>query len=228
MTTRLMLLGPPGAGKGTQAQLLTAHFHIIQISTGDMLRTAIKNNTPLGQQVKAVMDAGHLVSDDIIIDLVKERITQKDCENGFLFDGFPRTIAQANALRDQKVRLDHVINIQVPDEEIIGRMSGRWVHAQSGRTYHAQFHPPKKTGLDDVTGEPLMQREDDREETVRKRLKVYHEQTRPLLEYYQAWQAAGAPQFHTVNGLGEPHDVFERILKSLGRVKHDYHSVERR
>ena len=153
-----MLLGPPGAGKGTQAQLLVNHFQIVQISTGDMLRAAIKNNTLLGKAVKQIMDAGNLVSDDVIINLVKERIVQKDCEKGFLFDGFPRTIAQADALRNQQVRLDHVINIEVADVEIITRMSGRLMHLPSGRTYHTQFNPPKKVGVDDVTGEPLIQR----------------------------------------------------------------------
>lgn len=213
-----MLLGPPGAGKGTQAQLLVSHFQIVQISTGDMLRTAIKNNTPLGQQVKQVMDSGRLVSDDIIIDLVKERITQADCQNGFLFDGFPRTIAQADALREQRVRLDHVINLEVPDEEIILRMSGRLVHAASGRIYHHVFHPPKKAGVDDVTGDLLIQRDDDREETVRKRLLIYHEQTRPLLNYYAAWMKSGdqqAPSLHSVSGIGLPSDVQARILQAL-------------
>src|SRR3990167_6241336 len=207
---KLMLLGPPGAGKGTQAQLLIAYFHIVQISTGDMLRTAVKNGTPLGKKVKQVMDAGSLVPDDIIIDLVKERITQSDCANGFLFDGFPRTIAQANALKKQRVLLNHVINIDVPDAEIILRITGRLVHSASGRVYHAVFHPPKKAGFDDVTGEPLMQREDDKEATVRKRLAVYREQTRPLLQYYDTWMKSDdpqAPRYHQVSGVGKPEDV---------------------
>lgn len=213
-----MLLGPPGAGKGTQAQMLVSHFHIPQISTGDMLRAAIKNNSQLGKEVKQVMDSGRLVSDEIMIHVVKERITQSDCALGFLLDGFPRTIAQANALRDQKIRLDHVINIDVPDKEIILRMSGRWVHPASGRTYHIIFNPPKQAGFDDITGEPLMQREDDREETVRKRLAIYREQTLPLLKYYQEWQLSGdknAPSFHSINGVGTPHEVQRRILNAI-------------
>lgn len=214
-----MLLGPPGAGKGTQAQLLTTHFHIVQISTGDMLRTAIKNNTSLGQSVKQIMDAGGLVSDEIIIDLVKARIANPDCKNGFLFDGFPRTIAQADALRHESIWLDHVINIAVPDEEIVTRMSGRLVHPSSGRVYHDVFHPPKKAGLDDITQEKLIQRDDDKAETVRKRLMIYHEQTRPLLEYYKKWMQSGdphAPQYHCVFGIGSPREVQNRILMSLG------------
>ncbi|MCX7120460.1 MAG: adenylate kinase [Gammaproteobacteria bacterium] len=213
-----MLLGPPGAGKGTQAQMLTAHFHIVQISTGDMLRTAIRNNTPLGQAVKQIMDAGSLVSDDIIIDLVKERITHPDCLKGFLFDGFPRTITQADALRHQHVRLDHVINIEVPDSDIIVRMSGRLMHLSSGRVYHPVFNPPKVAGHDDVTGEALIQRVDDQEETVRKRLQIYHEQTQPLLHYYQQWMQSNdeeAPRYHRVSGVGTPHEVQLRILKAL-------------
>lgn len=218
MTTRLMLLGPPGAGKGTQAKLLAAHFHIIQISTGDMLRAAVKANSTLGQRVQQIMDSGSLVSDDIMIGLVKERIRQLDCQNGFLFDGFPRTITQADSLKHNHIRLEHVINIDVSDEEIIARMSGRWVHAPSGRTYHATFHPPKKEGLDDVTGEALIQREDDRIETVRKRLGIYREQTMPLLKYYRDWINSGdrnAPMFHSVNGVGDPEEVLQRILVLL-------------
>ena len=218
MSLRLMLLGPPGAGKGTQARLLAAHFHIVQISTGDMLRQAVKDETSLGKIVKKVLDSGKLVSDDIVINLVKTRIAAPDCQQGFLFDGFPRTIAQADALRHAHIRLDHVINLDVPDEEIISRMSGRWVHLASGRVYHQQFHPPKKAGVDDVTHEPLTQRDDDREETVRKRLRVYHEQTRPLLTYYEKWMTSGdvdAPHFHTVLGVGEPAVVQKRILKEI-------------
>ncbi len=213
-----MLLGPPGAGKGTQAQLLVSHFHIVQISTGDMLRAAMRDNTPLGQTVKQAVDAGALVSDDIIIDLVKERITKADCRHGFLFDGFPRTIAQADALRHQKVRLDHVINIFVPDEDIILRMSGRLVHAASGRVYHHIFNPPKNAGVDDVTNEPLIARLDDHEDTVRKRLMIYHEQTQPLLKYYRDWSNSGdsdAPKFHSVDGIGTPSDVQQRILHAI-------------
>jgi adenylate kinase len=213
-----MLLGPPGAGKGTQAQLLVAHFQIIQVSTGDMLRAAMRDNTPLGQAVKQVVDAGGLVPDDIIINLVKERIAKADCQNGFLLDGFPRTIAQADALRDSRVDLDHVINIEVPDEDIITRMSGRLVHAPSGRVYHNKFNPPKNPGLDDVTNEPLIQRQDDHEETVRKRLAIYHEQTQPLLKYYRELAMSSdptAPKYHRVSGIGSPADVQNRILKAM-------------
>jgi adenylate kinase len=216
-----MLLGPPGAGKGTQAQMLVTFFRIIQISTGDMLRAAVRNKTPLGLQVQQVMESGSLVSDDIIIALVKERIAQPDCVNGFLLDGFPRTIAQADALRNQNIRLDHVINVEVPDEEIILRMSGRWAHAPSGRTYHNVFNPPRKPCVDDVTGESLMQREDDKEATVRKRLAIYHQQTQPLLKYYRDWMQSGdshAPQYHSINGVGTLHEVQERILQSLGQA----------
>lgn len=213
-----MLLGPPGAGKGTQAQLLVSHFQIVQISTGDMLRAAMRNNTPLGQSVKQVVDAGGLVSDDIIIALVKERITKADCHNGFLFDGFPRTLKQADALKDQRVQLDHVINIIVADEDIIMRMSGRLVHASSGRVYHPIFNPPKNPGVDDITHEPLIHREDDREVTVRKRLAIYHEQTQPLLKYYQEWMQSGdptAPKYHCVSGVGTPAEVQARILMAI-------------
>lgn len=213
-----MLLGPPGAGKGTQAQKLVAHFHIVQISTGDMLRTAVKENSPLGQIAKKVMDAGGLVSDDIIINLVKERIAKPDCANGFLFDGFPRTIAQADALRHEHVRLDHVINIDVSDAEIITRITGRLMHVASGRIYHSTFHPPKKAGFDDVTGDVLIQRDDDREETIRKRLAVYREQTQPLLHYYQTWAKSGdpeAPKYHQVSGVGQPDEVQRRILELI-------------
>ena len=213
-----MLLGPPGAGKGTQARLLVTHLQLVQISTGDMLRQAVKKETPLGLMVKSIMDSGALVSDDIVINLVKARVSEKDCRNGFLFDGFPRTIAQAEALRHDHIQLDHVINIEVPDAEIISRMSGRFVHLPSGRAYHKTFHPPKKSGFDDVTGEPLVQREDDREETVRNRLTVYHRQTRPLLEYYERWAKSGdshAPRYHTVMGVGTPEAVHARILQEL-------------
>lgn len=221
LSKRLMLLGPPGAGKGTQAKLLIAHFHIVQISTGDMLRAEIANNTPRGNALKQIMDSGNLVSDDIIINLVKERIEQDDCQNGFLFDGFPRTINQAESLKQECVRLDHVINIAVDDHEIIERMSGRVMHLASGRTYHTKFNPPKQAGLDDVTGESLIQREDDREETVRKRLQVYRDQTQPLLDYYQRWYASGdalAPKYHSVSGVGAPADVQTKILQAIGSL----------
>lgn len=213
-----MLLGPPGAGKGTQAQRLMKHFHIVQISTGDMLRAAVKENSSLGQMVKKVMDSGQLVSDDIIINLVKARIAKPDCSHGFLLDGFPRTIAQADALRHEQVRLDHVINIDVSDEEIIERITGRIVHPPSGRVYHELFHPPQKPGVDDITGEPLIQRDDDREEIVRKRLAVYREQTQPLLHYYQQWMASGdvnAPRYHHVSGIGSPDEVQWRIIQAI-------------
>lgn len=214
-----MLLGPPGAGKGTQAQMLVSHFEILQISTGDMLRAEVRNNTLLGKQVQQVMDAGSLVSDDIIIDLVKKRIAQPDCAKGFLFDGFPRTIAQADALRTQAVHLDHVINISVADQDIIRRISGRWTHPASGRTYNVFSNPSKNVGVDDLTGEPLMQREDDHEDTVRKRLSIYHVQTQPLLDYYQRWMQSGdpdAPRYHHVLGVGTPNEVQARILEAIG------------
>ena len=210
-----MLLGPPGAGKGTQAQKLVSHFHIVQISTGDMLRAAVKENSPVGKMAKQVMDVGGLVPDDIIINLVKERIAKPDCLNGFLFDGFPRTIAQADALRQQQIKLDHVINIDVPDAEIIMRITGRIVHPASGRVYHHTFNPPKKIGCDDVTGEPLVHRDDDREDIVRKRLTIYREQTRPLLHYYEQWMETDdplAPRYHRISGIGEPDAVLQRIL----------------
>lgn len=184
---RLILLGPPGAGKGTQAAFLTQHFGIPQISTGDMLRAAVKAGTPLGIEAKKVMDAGGLVSDEIIIGLVQDRLKQSDCANGYLFDGFPRTIPQADALKSAGVKLDYVVEIEVPEEDIIERMSGRRVHQPSGRSYHVRFNPPKAEGRDDVTGEELIQRDDDREETVRNRLSVYREQTRPLVDYYSTW-----------------------------------------
>ena len=211
---RMILLGPPGAGKGTQAKLLVDNLKIVQISTGDMLRAEVNANSPLGQTVKQVMDSGVLVSDDLIIQLVAARIKKPDCLNGFLFDGFPRTLAQAEALKTQGIRLDCVINIDVPDQEIISRMSGRWAHAPSGRTYHTIFNPPKKSGVDDVTGESLIQREDDKEETVRKRLAIYHQQTQPLLKYYRDWansSDAHAPKYHSISGVGTLHDVQARI-----------------
>src|ERR671939_230105 len=202
---KLILLGPPGAGKGTQANFIRQKCGIPQISTGDMLRAAVKAGTPLGLAAKKVMDSGALVSDDIIIGLVKERIAQPDCANGFLFDGFPRTIPQADAMKAAGVKLDYVLEIDVPDEAIIERMSGRRSHVASGRTYHIKFNPPKVPGRDDVTGEELVQREDDKEETVRKRLAVYQSQTRPLVAYYSDWAASGdpaAPKYRKLSGTG--------------------------
>ena len=215
---RLILLGGPGAGKGTQAAFVTAHFSIPQISTGDMLRAAVAAGTALGREAKTVMDAGGLVSDDLILGLVKERIVEPDCVNGFLFDGFPRTIAQAEALREQGVGIDFVIEIAVDDSEIVRRMSGRRVHLASGRTYHVEFNPPKRAGKDDLTGEDLIQREDDQEETVNKRLVVYHEQTEPLISYYRAWQAQAdeaAPKFVRIDGIGDVGRVRGEIVGAL-------------
>jgi len=215
---RLILLGPPGAGKGTQSTFLTTHFGIPQISTGDMLRAAVKAGTPLGLAAKKVMDSGALVSDDIIIGLVKERLTQPDCAKGYLFDGFPRTIPQAEAMRDAKVAIDYVLEIDVPAEEIVSRMSGRRAHLASGRTYHVIFNPPKQAGKDDVTGEPLVQRDDDREETVRKRLEVYLAQTRPLVDFYGRWGAsgaAGAPKYRKISGLGTVEAIRNQAIAAL-------------
>jgi adenylate kinase len=216
---RVILLGGPGAGKGTQAAFITQRYGIPQISTGDMLRAAVKAGTPLGLAAKAVMDRGDLVSDDIIIGLVKERIRQPDCGKGFLFDGFPRTIPQAEAMKGSAVPLEHVVEVAVPDETIIERMSGRWAHLPSGRTYHTKFNPPKASGKDDVTGEPLVQREDDKVETVKKRLGVYHDQTEPLIAYYRKWAESGdpkAPKYHRVDGLGKVEEVRDRIFSALG------------
>ena len=215
---RLILLGGPGAGKGTQAQFIREQFAIPQISTGDMLRQAVKAGTPLGLAAKTVMDRGGLVSDDIIIGLVKERIGDDDCRNGFLFDGFPRTIPQAQALRDAGVKIDFVVEVSVEDEEIVKRMSGRRVHPGSGRVYHVMFNPPRQPGKDDLSGEALVQRDDDREETVRKRLQVYHEQTEPLVAYYADWAASGdrqAPRCRKVPGLGRVEEVRDRIFAVL-------------
>jgi adenylate kinase len=215
---RLVLLGPPGAGKGTQAGFIRDAYGIPQISTGDMLRAAVKAGTPLGLAAKKVMDAGGLVSDDIIVGLVKDRLREPDCRSGYLFDGFPRTIPQADALRDAGVALDYVLEIDVPDAAIVERMSGRRVHPASGRTYHVKYNPPKVADRDDVTGEPLIQREDDREETVRKRLAVYHEQTEPLIVYYEEWAAAGdpqAPKYRKVDGLGSVDAVRDAVLAAL-------------
>jgi adenylate kinase len=215
---RLILLGPPGAGKGTQAQYICEKFGIPQISTGDMLRVAIKAGTPLGLEAKKVMDAGQLVSDDIIIGLVQERLKQPDCAKGYLFDGFPRTIPQADALKRSGVALDYVLQIDVPDNEIVTRMSGRRVHPGSGRTYHVVFNPPKVAGKDDETGEDLVQRDDDREETVKKRLDVYHAQTAPLVDYYSTWAATGeaaAPKYRKISGQGAVDAITARVFEAL-------------
>ena len=215
---RIILLGGPGAGKGTQAGYITEKYGIPQISTGDMLRAAVKAGTPLGLEAKKVMDSGGLVSDDIILGLVKERVAQPDCEKGFLFDGFPRTVVQAEALKTEKVPVDAVVEIDVEDDEIIRRMSGRRVHLASGRTYHLVFNPPKVEGKDDVTGEALIQRDDDQAETVRKRLAVYHDQTEPLIDYYTTWAASGdgaAPKYVKVAGVGKVEEIRERIFAGL-------------
>src|SRR3954462_13142503 len=215
---RLILLGPPGAGKGTQANFIREKFAIPQISTGDMLRAAVKAGTPLGVAAKKVMDAGHLVSDDLIIGLVKERLKQPDCANGYLFDGFPRTIPQAEALKAANVPIDFVLEIDVADEEIIQRMSGRRVHPPSGRIYHVKFNPPRAEGRDDVTGEPLVLRDDDREETVKKRLDVYRAQTRPLVDYYGKWAASGdkrAPKYRKISGKGTVQDITRQAIEAL-------------
>ncbi len=215
---RLILLGPPGAGKGTQAAFIRERFGIPQISTGDMLRAAVKAGSPLGIEAKKVMDAGGLVSDDIIIGLVKDRLKEPDCQNGYMFDGFPRTLPQADALKDASVAIDFVLEIDVPDSNIIERMSGRRVHAASGRTYHVKFNPPKVDDRDDESGEVLIQRDDDREETVRKRLDVYHAQTEPLVEYYSKWAAsgaAGAPTVRKISGLGSVDEITARVFAAL-------------
>ena len=215
---RLILLGPPGAGKGTQATFITEAFGIPQISTGDMLRAAVKAGTPLGLAAAKVMDKGSLVADDIIIALVKERLRQPDCANGYLFDGFPRTLPPASALREAGVRVDYVLEIDVPAEDIILRMSGRRAHLASGRTYHVKFNPPRVPGKDDVTGEDLIQREDDKEETVRKRLEVYHSQTKPLVEFYSKWAAAGdakAPKYRKIAGVGALDAIKSALFAAL-------------
>lgn len=215
---RLILLGPPGAGKGTQASFITHHFHIPQISTGDMLRAAVKEGTELGLQAKSVMESGGLVSDDLIIGLVKDRLKQPDCANGYLFDGFPRTIPQADALKSADIKLDFVVEIDVPQEDIITRMDGRRVHPASGRSYHVVFNPPKVADTDDETGEPLVQRDDDKEETVRHRLSVYVQQTRPLVDYYSTWatQDDSAPKYRKISGVGSVDVIRERLLDALG------------
>lgn len=219
---RLILLGGPGAGKGTQANFIKERYGIPQISTGDMLRAAVKAGTELGKQAKKVMDAGGLVSDDIIIGLVKERIKEPDCQKGFLFDGFPRTIPQADAMKNAGVTIDAVVDIDVPDTEIIKRMSGRRVHLASGRTYHIIFNPPKKEGKDDLTGEDLIQRDDDKEETVRKRLEIYHSQTEPLVEYYKKWEssgASGAPKYIRIEGVGKVEEIRDQAFAALDKIK---------
>ena len=212
---RLIILGAPGAGKGTQAQFICKHFSIPQISTGDMLRAAVKAGTPLGQQAKEIMASGKLVSDDLIIALVKERIAEEDCANGFLFDGFPRTIPQAQAIVDAGIHIDHVVEIAVDDEEIVKRLSGRRVHAGSGRIYHVIYNPPREPGIDDETGEPLVQREDDKEDTVRARLQVYHEQTAPLVDFYKSQKGEDAPVYHRVEGVGTVEEITRQVLAAL-------------
>jgi adenylate kinase len=215
---KLILLGAPGAGKGTQATFICQKYGIPQISTGDMLRAAVKAGTPLGIEAKKVMDAGGLVSDELIINLVKERITEADCAQGFLFDGFPRTIPQADAMKAAGVKLDYVLEIDVPFDAIVERMSGRRSHAPSGRTYHVTFNPPKVAGLDDITGEALIQRADDQEETVKKRLEVYSAQTRPLVDYYSSWaknDAAAAPKYRAISGTGSVDEIKTRALEAL-------------
>jgi len=218
---RLILLGGPGAGKGTQANYIKEHYQIPQISTGDMLRAAVKAGSELGLKAKGYMDSGGLVPDDVIIGLVQERIKEPDCEKGFLFDGFPRTIPQADAMKQAGVGIDAVVDIDVPDGEIIKRMSGRRVHLPSGRTYHVVFNPPREEGKDDVTGEPLIQRDDDKEATVRKRLEVYHNQTEPLIDYYKSWQKSGepaAPRYIRIAGVGKVEEIRNQIFAALDKL----------
>jgi adenylate kinase len=212
---RLILLGAPGAGKGTQARFICEKYNIPQISTGDMLRAAVKAETELGLKAKAVMDAGGLVSDDIIIGLVKDRISDPDCAEGFLFDGFPRTIPQAEAMVEAGVDIDHVVEIAVEDEEIVKRLSGRRVHPGSGRIYHVEHNPPRREGLDDETGEPLVQRDDDREETVRERLRIYHSQTSPLIDFYQSLGGENVPAYHRIEGVGSVDEIRDRVFAAL-------------
>ncbi len=216
---RVILLGGPGAGKGTQAGFIKERYNIPQISTGDMLRAHVKSGSELGQAAKKIMDQGGLVSDDIIMGMVRERIKEDDCKGGYLFDGFPRTIPQADALKEAGVAVDAVVEIDVPDDEIIKRMSGRRVHLASGRTYHVVFNPPKQEGKDDATGEPLIQRDDDQEETVRQRLKIYHDQTEPLVDYYTRFAGSGeegAPKYHKISGVGGVDDIRNAIFDALG------------
>ncbi len=215
---RLILLGGPGAGKGTQANFITEKFGIPQISTGDMLRAAVKAGTPMGLEAKKIMDAGGLVSDEIIIGIVKDRLAEDDCQAGYLLDGFPRTLAQADAMKDNNIDIDYVVEISVDDAEIIKRMSGRRVHLSSGRTYHVIYNPPKQEGIDDVSGEALIQREDDQEETVKKRLDIYHEQTEPLIDYYSDWSTrneAKSPKYIKINGIGKVEEIKESIFSGL-------------
>jgi len=215
---QVMLLGAPGAGKGTQAKLITEMLNIPQISTGDMLREAIAQGTELGKEAKKIIDAGNLVSDEIINGLVKERVAREDCKNGFLLDGYPRTLAQAEALKTAGIHLDHVIQISINNEEIINRITGRRIHLDSGRVYHIEYNPPKQEGMDDVTGEALIQRDDDKKETVLKRLEVYHQQTEPLVSYYKDWANSGdanAPVFNQISGLGSVNEIFDTLKKCL-------------
>ena len=215
---RVILLGGPGAGKGTQSGYISEHFGIPQISTGDMLRAAVQAGTPLGRKAESVMAAGGLVPDDLILDLVEQRVSAADCEGGFLFDGFPRTVAQAEALRENEIDVDHVVEIRVDDEEIVRRMSGRRIHAGSGRAYHVEHNPPAREGVDDATGEPLIQRDDDREEVVRRRLQVYHEQTEPLVGYYPQWAESAvpdAPRYHVIGGIGSIEKIRDQIFAAL-------------
>jgi len=219
---RIILVGPPGAGKGTQAAYLAARYSVPQISTGDMLRTAIRDGTPLGREAKKVMDKGQLVSDDIVLALVQERVRAPDCARGYLFDGFPRTLAQAEAMRKAGLPVEVILEIDVPDEEIIARMAGRRVHPASGRTYHVKFNPPKVADRDDMTGEPLIQRDDDKEETVRKRLQIYHAQTEPLIDYYQRWAASGdarAPRHIEISGSGGVEEIRDRAFAALDAAR---------
>ncbi len=218
---RLILLGGPGAGKGTQANNIKEKYQIPQISTGDMLRAAVKAGTELGKEAKKFMDAGQLVTDEVIIGLVRERIKEPDCRKGFLFDGFPRTIPQADAMKAVGVPIDAVVDIDVPDEEIIKRMSGRRAHLASGRTYHVVFNPPRVAGKDDITGEPLVQRDDDKEETVKKRLEVYHSQTEPLIDYYKSWEKSGdtaAPRYFRIEGVGKVAEIRDKIFEALDTI----------
>lgn len=215
---KIILLGPPGAGKGTQAHYIKEEFDIPQISTGDMLRSAVKAGTPLGQELKKIMDAGELVSDDLILKLVKERVAEDDCRNGYLFDGFPRTIAQADGMKQHGIDVEFVVELAVDDEEVVRRMSGRRIHPDSGRSYHILFNPPEEENKDDVTGEPLVQRDDDKEDTVRKRLEVYHEQTSPLIKYYSKWAEKGgenAPAYIRIKGSGDVEEIRDTIFQRL-------------